>query len=98
MNKIFTSRSIIFIVFLVPAFLFHTPAKTATVYSLKNDGWRVIEQKTYVEIRPGVGAYIDLKRHIQITIYFLKRLERVYKCRVEYDSQKDSLMEKCIGL
>ena len=61
----------------------------------RNQGWKVEEMKSFVESRPGKRPYQMLKRDVQVVLYRLHRLEQELFCRVEYDSQQDTIREMC---
>ena len=61
----------------------------------KKQGWKVEEKKSFVESRPGKRPYQMLKRDVQVVLYRLHRQEQELFCRVEYDSQQDTIREMC---
>ena len=61
----------------------------------RNQGWKVEEMKSFVESRPGKRPYQMLKRDVQVVLYRLHRQEQELFCRVEYDSQLDTIREMC---
>ena len=69
---------------------------TLTVYDLKRDGWAVVEKYSYIETRPGTRSYSNLKRYVQVVEYILEKSKNKYKCIMKYDSQNDTIVEKCI--
>ena len=81
-----------------PVFAGNAESNSLTVYDLKKDGWWVVEQKSYVEVRPGEHSYSNLKRYVQVVVYILQKAEKQQKCIMEYDSQNDTLTEECIKL
>ena len=62
---------------------------------LRQQGWKVEEKKSFVESRPGKHPYQTLKRDVQVVLYRLHRQEQELFCRVEYDSQQDTIREMC---
>ena len=58
-------------------------------------GWKVEEMKSFVESRPGKRPYQMLKRDVQVVLYRLHRQQQELFCRVEYDSQQDTIREMC---
>ena len=78
-----------------PVFAGNAESNSLTVYDLKKDGWWVVEQKSYVEVRPGEHSYSNLKRYVQVVVYILQKAEKRKKCIMEYDSQNDTLREEC---
>ena len=60
-----------------------------------NQGWKVEEMKSFVESRPGKRPYQMLKRDVQVVLYRLHRQQQELFCRVEYDSQQDTIREMC---
>ena len=58
-------------------------------------GWKVEEKKSFVESRPGKRPYQMLKRDVQVVLYRLHRQQQELFCRVEYDSQQDTIHEMC---
>ena len=86
------------VMFSTPVFAGNAKSNSLTVYDLKNDGWWVVEQKSYVEVRPGEHSYSSLKRYVQVVVYILQKAEKQQKCIMEYDSQNDTLTEECIKL
>jgi len=67
----------------------------ARVYQLIQQGWQIQEKESYIDKRPGLKPYQNLRRDVQVVLYHLKRGEDVLFCRVEYDSQKDTIRELC---
>ena len=61
----------------------------------RNQGWKVEEKKSFVERRPGKRPYQMLKRDVQVVLYRLHRQQQELFCRVEYDSQQDTISEMC---
>ena len=61
----------------------------------RNQGWKVEEMKSFIESRPGKRPYQMLKRDVQIVLYRLHRQQQELFCRVEYDSQQDTIREMC---
>ena len=61
----------------------------------RQQGWKVEEIKSFVESRPGKRPYQMLKRDVQVVLYRLHRQEQELFCRVEYDSQQDTIREMC---
>ena len=74
----------------------NTEADPLTVLDLRKDGWKVIEKKRYIEVRSGLNAYSNLKRYVQVEVYIFEKNENLYKCKMEYDSQNDTLTDKCL--
>ena len=70
-------------------------AEELNVYSLSKQGWNVLEEKKYIDERPGLKPYKNLRRDVQVIQYRLERGEEVVFCRVEYDSQQDKILEFC---
>ena len=69
--------------------------KKESMIQLKHQGWKVEEMKSFVESRPGKRPYQMLKRDVQVVLYRLHRQEQELFCRVEYDSQQDTIREMC---
>ena len=61
----------------------------------RKQGWKVEEMKSFVESRPGKRPYQMLKRDVQVVLYRLHRQQQKLFCRVEYDSQQDTIREMC---
>ena len=61
----------------------------------RKQGWKVEEKKSFVENRPGKRPYQMLKRDVQVVLYRLLRQQQELFCRVEYDSQQDTIREIC---
>ena len=61
----------------------------------RKQGWKVEEKKSFVERRPGKRPYQMLKRDIQVVLYRLHRQQQELFCRLEYDSQQDTIREMC---
>ena len=61
----------------------------------RNQGWKVEEMKSFVESRPGKRPYQMLKRDVQVVLYRLYRQQQELFCRVESDSQQDTIREMC---
>ena len=61
----------------------------------RQKGWKVEEKKSFVESRPGKRPYQMLKRDVQVVLYRLHRQQQELFCRVEYDSQQDTIREMC---
>ena len=66
-----------------------------SMIQLRQQGWKVEEKKSFVESRPGKRPYQMLKRDVQVVLYRLHRQEQEFFCRVEYDSQHDTIREMC---
>ena len=66
-----------------------------TMIQYREQGWKVEEMKSFVESRPGKRPYQMLKRDVQVVLYRLHRLKQELFCRVEYDSQQDTIREMC---
>ena len=66
-----------------------------SMIQLRQQGWKVEEKKSFVESRPGKRAYQLLKRDVQVVLYSLHRQQQELFCRVEYDSQQDTIREMC---
>jgi len=66
-----------------------------TMIQYREQGWKVEEMKSFVESRPGKRPYQMLKRDVQVVLYRLHRQEQELFCRVEYDSQQDTIREMC---
>ena len=61
----------------------------------RKQGWKVEEKKSFVESRHGKRPYQMLKRDVQVVLYRLHRQEQELFCRIEYDSQQDTILEIC---
>ena len=66
-----------------------------SMIQFRQQGWKVKEKKSFVESRPGKRPYQMLKRDVQVVLYRLHRQQQELFCRVEYDSQKDTIREMC---
>ena len=66
-----------------------------TMIQFRQQGWKVEEKKSFVESRPGKRPYQMLKRDVQVVLYRLHRQQQELFCRVEYDSQQDTIREIC---
>ena len=66
-----------------------------TMIQFRQQGWKVEEKKSFVESRPGKRPYQMLKRDVQVVLYRLHRQQQELFCRVEYDSQQDTIWEMC---
>ena len=66
-----------------------------TVIQFRQQGWKIEEKKSCVESRPGKRPYQMLKRDVQVVLYRLHRQQQELFCRVEYDSQQDTIREMC---
>ena len=66
-----------------------------SMIQLRQQGWKVEEMKSFVERRPGKRPYQMLKRDVQVVLYRLHRQEQELFCRVEYDSQQDTIRDMC---
>ena len=66
-----------------------------SMIQLRQQGWKVEEKKSYVESRPGKRPYQMLKRDVQVVLYRLHLQKQELFCRVEYDSQQDTIREMC---
>ena len=66
-----------------------------SMIQFRQQGWKVEEKKSFVESRPGKRPYQMLKRDVQVVLYRLLRQEQELFCRVEYDSQQDTIREIC---
>ena len=70
--------------------------KKATVYSLQQDGWEIVESDTHEESLLGLPPYEFLRRVISLTIYWLQRDTEEIVCQILYDSQLDRQQEDCV--
>ena len=66
-----------------------------SIVQFRKQGWKVEEKKSFVESRPGKRPYQMLKRDVQVVLYRLLRKQQELFCRVEYDSQQDTIREMC---
>ncbi len=66
-----------------------------TMIQFRQQGWKVEEKKSFVERRPGKRPYQMLKRDVQVVLYRLHLKKQELFCRVEYDSQQDTIREMC---
>ena len=66
-----------------------------SMIQFRQQGWKVVEKKSFVESRPGKRPYQMLKRDVQVVLYRLHRQQQELFCRVEYDSQQDTIREMC---
>ena len=66
-----------------------------SMIQFRQQGWEVEEKKSFVESRPGKRPYQMLKRDVQVVLYRLHRQQQELFCRVEYDSQQDTICEMC---
>ena len=66
-----------------------------SMIQLRQQGWKVEEKKSFVESRPGKRPYQMLKRDVQVVLYRLHRQQQELFCKVEYDSQQDTIREMC---
>ena len=66
-----------------------------SMIQFRQQGWKVEEMKSFVESRPGTRPYQMLKRDVQVVLYRLHRQQQELFCRVEYDSQQDTIREMC---
>ena len=66
-----------------------------SMIQFRQKGWKVEEKKSFVESRPGKRPYQMLKRVVQVVLYRLHRQQQELFCRVEYDSQQDTIREIC---
>ncbi len=66
-----------------------------SIVQYRKQGWKVEGKKSFVESRPGKRPYQMLKRDVQVVLYRLHRQEQELFCRVEYDSQEDTIREMC---
>jgi len=51
--------------------------------------------ESYIDSRPGKKPYEMLKRDVQVVLYRLHRGTEELFCRMEYDSQQESVQENC---
>jgi len=70
-------------------------AEELRVHQLVQQGWQVQEEESFIDQRPGLEPYQNLRRDVQAVLYRLRRGEDVLFCRVEYDSQQDTIRESC---
>ena len=66
-----------------------------SMIQFRQQGWKVEEKKSFVESRPGKRPYQMLKRDVQVVLYRLHRQQQELFCRVEYDSQQETIREMC---
>ena len=87
---------LIFLTSVMPGFLGAVePGPVSSVFQLKQQGWKLEEKENYIETRPGKKPYQMLKRDVQIVLYQLHLGSEELFCRVEYDSQQDTIREQC---
>ena len=65
------------------------------VFQLKLQGWKLEEKESYIDSRPGKKPYEMLKRDVQVVLYRLHLGTEELFCRMEYDSQQESVQENC---
>ena len=87
--------TMIFMLFFSPAVAEKDNSSPLTIYDLKQHSWKVVKQKSYIEVRTGISPYEDLKRRVQIVIKILQKAGEKYKCIIQYDSQTDRIDEEC---
>ena len=68
------------------------------VFRLKQNGWKVFDQNSFVESRQGLAPYQNLRRDVQVIEYRLEKDEKIIICVVEYDSQRDLITDSCNDL
>ena len=95
-STLFTTLFLVLL--LTPAIAENSSSNSLTVHNLKKDGWRVVEKQSHVEIRPSKNPYNNLKRLVLVVVHILQKAEEQHKCIMEYDSQIDTILEKCIKL
>ena len=88
-------NTMIFMLFFSPAIAERNNPNPLKIYELKKHGWKVIKQKSYIEVRSGIPPYNDLKRRVQIVINILQKAGEKYKCIIQYDSQTDKIEDEC---
>ena len=66
-----------------------------SMIQLRQQGWKVEEMKSFVDSRPGKRPYKMLRRDVQVVLYRLHRQQQELFCRVEYDSQQDTIRKMC---
>ena len=66
-----------------------------SMIQFRQQGWKVEEKKSFVVSRLGERPYQMLKRDVQVVLYRLHRQQQELFCRVEYDSQQDTIREMC---
>ena len=85
-----------FLTFVTPALLWaSSQGEELRVYQLAQQGWQIQEKESFIDKRPGLKPYQNLRRDVQVVLYRLQRGEDVLFCRVEYDSQQDTIRESC---
>ena len=87
--------TMIFMLFFSPSIAEKNNSDPLTIYDLKKHGWKVVKQKSYIEVRSGISPYNDLERRVQIVINILQKAGENYKCIIQYDSQTDRIEEEC---
>ena len=98
MKNIFLSATVFLLVFNWTGMhqIFANDSKEIqNVLELKRQGWEVIEIQNWVESRPGLKPYENLKREVQVVKYRLREGTKFSFCLVEYDSQMDTIRESC---
>tara|TARA_B100000945_G_C19823174_1_gene341579 strand:+ start:114 stop:425 length:312 start_codon:yes stop_codon:yes gene_type:complete len=73
----------------------NTSSSQKKIITLKQQGWKVTEIQSSVEVRSGIEPYQNLKRVVQVVKYMLNKGTESLFCVVEYDSQWDTIRESC---
>ena len=69
--------------------------ETVKLLEFKRQGWKVLDKQSEIETRPGLKPYQNLKRHVLVIKYRLRKGAMFLFCLVEYDSQLDTISEAC---
>jgi len=88
--------ALFFLAFVMPALLWaDSPSEELRLSQLIQQGWQIQEKESFVDQRPGLKPYQNLRRDVQVVLYRLQRGGDLLFCRVEYDSQQDTIRESC---
>ena len=60
-----------------------------------SSGWEIVKKVERIEVRPGLPPYREIPRRVLVTLYEIAKANRLLKCRLEYDSQRDHFEESC---
>jgi hypothetical protein len=77
---------------LLPCYAF---AESTGVYELTQQGWQIVQQSEHKEEQAGQAPYENLTRVLFITEYDLVKVDQTMRCRIVYDSQRDTQTEEC---
>lgn len=67
-----------------------------SITDLRQNGWEVVEKKTYDDWQDGLAPYEDIRRLVYTVVYTLKKAEKTMACTLTRDVMYDTGEHRCI--